>query len=121
MATEPGLNRDSESVFLFSTVWSGRPADCPFSTGPSALPGQRELRARVALAYAETIFDASFAYDFAMRGGTRLRLHITVNNLFDEDPRVVGATPDNNALITTNTGRYDPLGRRGFVALQVDF
>lgn len=48
-----------------------------------------------------------------MRGG--------IENLFDRDPEVYGATPDNNALINTLTGRYDPLGRRGFVALEVNF
>jgi outer membrane receptor protein involved in Fe transport len=63
------------------------------------------------------LFGLSGGWDFP--GNIRMRAGI--DNLLDEDPRVVGATPDNNALITTNTGRYDPLGRRGFVALQVDF
>jgi iron complex outermembrane receptor protein len=62
---------------------------------------------------------------FGLSGGWEftptMRMRAGIDNLFDTDPRVTGATPDNNALITTNTGRYDPLGRRGFVALQVDF
>jgi hypothetical protein len=34
---------------------------------------------------------------------------------------VVGRNPENNANISTNTGRYDPLGRRGYLALEVTF
>ena len=67
--------------------------------------------------FEDHLFGLSGGWDFP--GNIRMRAGI--DNLFDADPRVVGATPDNNALITTNTGRYDPLGRRGFVALQVDF
>jgi outer membrane receptor protein involved in Fe transport len=53
--------------------------------------------------------------------GANIRLRAGIDNLLDQDPKVVGATPDNNALSSTQTGRYDPLGRRGFVGLQVDF
>ena len=45
--------------------------------------------------------------------GNNIRMRAGIDNLLDEWPRVVGATPDNNALITTQTGRYDPLGRSG--------
>jgi iron complex outermembrane receptor protein len=62
---------------------------------------------------------------FALSGGWdfpgNIKMRAGIDNLFNVDPEVTGATPDNNALINTNTGRYDPLGRRGFVALQVDF
>jgi len=63
------------------------------------------------------LFGLSGGWDFP--GNIRMRAGI--DNLLNADPEVVGATPDNNALINTNTGRYDPLGRRGFVAIQVDF
>ena len=64
-----------------------------------------------------SLWGLSGGWDF----GNNIRMRAGIDNLLDEWPRVVGATPDNNALITTQTGRYDPLGRRGFVALQVDF
>ncbi len=63
------------------------------------------------------LFGLSGGWDFP--GNIRIRAGI--DNLLNADPEVVGATPDNNALSSTNTGRYDPLGRRGFVAIQVDF
>lgn len=62
---------------------------------------------------------------FNLNGGWQfnetMRMRGGIENLFDRDPEVYGATPDNNALINTLTGRYDPLGRRGFVALEVNF
>ncbi len=63
------------------------------------------------------VFGLSGGWDF----GGSIRLRAGIDNLLDAEPEVTGATPDNNALINTNTGRYDPLGRRGFVAIQVDF
>jgi outer membrane receptor protein involved in Fe transport len=63
------------------------------------------------------LFSLSGGWDF----GGKIKMRAGIDNLFNADPEVVGATPDNNALINTNTGRYDPLGRRGFVGIQVDF
>ncbi len=56
-----------------------------------------------------SLWGLSGGWDF----GNNIRMRAGIDNLLDEWPRVVGATPDNNALITTQTGRYDPLGRRG--------
>ncbi len=44
---------------------------------------------------------------FELRGG--------VDNVADEQPEIVGATPFNNAVGSTNPGNYDVLGRRFFV------
>jgi outer membrane receptor protein involved in Fe transport len=63
------------------------------------------------------LWGLSGGWDF----GGNIRLRAGIDNLFNADPEVVGATPDNNALINTNTGRYDPLGRRGFVGIDVNF
>jgi outer membrane receptor protein involved in Fe transport len=63
------------------------------------------------------LFGLSGGWDF----GGNIKMRAGIDNLLNADPEVTGATPDNNALINTQTGRYDPLGRRGFVAIQVDF
>ena len=47
-----------------------------------------------------SLWGLSGGWDF----GNNLRLRAGIDNLLDEWPRVVGATPDNNALITTKTG-----------------
>lgn len=47
---------------------------------------------------------------YSLRGG--------IDNLLDEDPEVVGATPFDNNLGTTNTN-YDPFGRRVFLGLTI--
>ncbi|HEX5765734.1 MAG TPA: hypothetical protein VFY27_09215, partial [Woeseiaceae bacterium] len=66
----------------------------------------------------------SYSY-FSLNGGWRfnetMRLRAGIDNLFDQEPEIYGRTDENNAGITTLTGRYDPLGRRGFVALEVNF
>jgi outer membrane receptor protein involved in Fe transport len=62
---------------------------------------------------------------FSLNGGWRfnetMRLRAGIDNLFDVEPEVYGATEENYARSSTITGRYDPLGRRGFVALEVNF
>jgi outer membrane receptor protein involved in Fe transport len=63
---------------------------------------------------------------FNVNGGwtftERLRLRGGIENLFDEDPKVVGAQPGvNNNMGVTLASRYDPLGRRYFVGVSMDF
>jgi outer membrane receptor protein involved in Fe transport len=50
----------------------------------------------------------------------RYQLRAGIDNLFDEEPEVVGATATNNALGST-TVNYDPFGRRYFVGLSMSF
>ncbi|HMB72433.1 MAG TPA: TonB-dependent receptor, partial [Gammaproteobacteria bacterium] len=57
----------------------------------------------------------------------RVELRAGIDNLFDEEPPVVGADPgitpanrDNN-LGTTEPGFYDPLGRRYYIGFKMDF
>jgi outer membrane receptor protein involved in Fe transport len=50
----------------------------------------------------------------------RYQLRAGIDNLFDEEPEVVGATSTNNALGST-TVNYDPFGRRYFVGLSMSF
>jgi outer membrane receptor protein involved in Fe transport len=63
---------------------------------------------------------------FNVNGGwtfnERLRLRGGVENVFDKDPPIVGAQPGvNNNMGVTLPSRYDPLGRRYFVGVSVDF
>jgi outer membrane receptor protein involved in Fe transport len=62
---------------------------------------------------------------FGLSGGWRfseaMRLRAGIDNLFNRDPEIYGATPQSAQRNSTLTGRYDPLGRRGFVALEVNF
>jgi outer membrane receptor protein involved in Fe transport len=52
----------------------------------------------------------------------RLRLRGGIDNLLDEEPPIVGAQPGvNNSMGVTLPSRYDPLGRRYFVGLAMDF
>jgi iron complex outermembrane recepter protein len=62
-----------------------------------------------------------FNLNLGWRFNDMMRLRAGIDNLFDKWPNVVGRNPENNANITTNTGRYDPLGRRGYLALEVTF
>jgi outer membrane receptor protein involved in Fe transport len=48
----------------------------------------------------------------------RYTLRAGIDNLLDEDPEIVGATPFNNSLGTTNSN-YDQFGRRFYLGLQV--
>jgi iron complex outermembrane recepter protein len=52
----------------------------------------------------------------------RLSLRGGIDNLLDEQPRVIGANPGvNNAAASTNAQYYDILGRRAYVALKMSF
>jgi outer membrane receptor protein involved in Fe transport len=48
----------------------------------------------------------------------RYVLRAGIDNLFDAQPEVVGATSTNNALGSTSIN-YDPFGRRMFVGLTI--
>jgi outer membrane receptor protein involved in Fe transport len=74
----------------------------------------------------ESDFEPTDSYDLfnlnmSWRFNDMMRLRAGIDNLLDKWPNVVGKNPENNANITTNTGRYDPLGRRGYLALEVTF
>lgn len=67
------------------------------------------------------------SYDIFNLNGTwsfneRMRLRGGIDNLLDKDPPIVGAEPGvNNRMGQTMTNRYDPLGRRYFIGLTMDF
>ena len=67
---------------------------------------------------------------FALTGGysfaDKYRLGVGIENLLDEDPPCVGANPGYvwyplNCSHSSNGGTYDPLGRRFFVSMSMDF
>ncbi|HEX6996174.1 MAG TPA: TonB-dependent receptor [Gammaproteobacteria bacterium] len=66
---------------------------------------------------------------FALTGGyqfnDRYRITVGIENLFDKDPPCTGGNPEASPFpvpCTRNGGAtYDPLGRRGFVTLSMDF
>ncbi|MDH3427560.1 MAG: TonB-dependent receptor, partial [Gemmatimonadota bacterium] len=63
-----------------------------------------------------------FNLNGAWRFNDRFNLRGGIDNLFDEDPPVVGAVPGvNNCLRCTNSERYDVLGRRWYMAVEVTF
>jgi iron complex outermembrane receptor protein len=55
----------------------------------------------------------------------RMELRGGIDNLLDEEPRVIGATPSgpgaNNNAANTNAQYYDILGRRAYVGLKMRF
>ena len=63
------------------------------------------------------VFDLSARYTinerYQLRGG--------IDNLFDTEPAVVGATPTDSNSNSTLAGYYDVLGRRLYVGLKIDF
>jgi iron complex outermembrane recepter protein len=70
-----------------------------------------------------TIFDATFAYNFDLGSRTNLRLYLTANNLFDEDPLAnpillggLDSSVGTGVLVDT-----DRRGRRYAVGLNFDF
>jgi outer membrane receptor protein involved in Fe transport len=70
---------------------------------------------------ASTLIDANFAYNFDMRGGTNLRLYMTVNNLTDADPQeFFGFLGALNAGVG-NGFVGDLRGRRYALGLSFDF
>jgi iron complex outermembrane recepter protein len=55
------------------------------------------------------------------RFNDRYQLRGGIDNLLDTKPAVVGATPASSASNSTLAGYYDTLGRRGYVALRMQF
>jgi outer membrane receptor protein involved in Fe transport len=51
----------------------------------------------------------------------RMELRGGIDNLLDEDPRVIGADPTNTNAANTNAQYYDILGRRAYVGLKMRF
>jgi outer membrane receptor protein involved in Fe transport len=77
-----------------------------------------------------TTFDTEDYHLFNLNGSwrfnERMRLRGGIDNLVDEDPRIVGANPLNvnnptNAMGVTSAGNYDTLGRRYYVGVAVSF
>ena len=64
-----------------------------------------------------SVFDLTAGYTFS----ERFQLRAGIDNLFNEDPAVVGATPVESNSNATLAGYYDTLGRRLFVGLKMDF
>jgi len=66
---------------------------------------------------AYSIFDLFAGYTF----NERYQLRAGIDNLFDEAPAIVGATPTDSNSASTLAGYYDTLGRRLFVGLNIEF
>jgi iron complex outermembrane recepter protein len=64
-----------------------------------------------------SVFDAFASYSF----NERFQLRAGIDNLLNEDPAVVGATPTDSNSNTTLAGYYDTLGRRFYVGLRMEF
>ena len=62
-------------------------------------------------------FDLFAGYTF----NERYQLRAGIDNLFDVEPAVVGAMPNDTNSNSTLTGYYDPLGRRAYVGLKIQF
>ncbi|HEY8520115.1 MAG TPA: TonB-dependent receptor [Gammaproteobacteria bacterium] len=63
------------------------------------------------------VFDLFAGYSF----NERYQLRAGIDNLFDTDPAVVGATPTDSNSASTLPGYYDTLGRRMYVGLKIQF
>jgi iron complex outermembrane receptor protein len=63
------------------------------------------------------IFDFSGVYDF----NDRFSVRFGVDNLFDVDPPIYGATPTSTAQGETLSQHYDTLGRRAYVGFKALF
>jgi iron complex outermembrane recepter protein len=66
---------------------------------------------------AYSVFDLFAGYSF----GQRYQLRGGIDNLFDTDPAIVGATPTDSNSSSTLPGYYDTLGRRVYVGLKIQF
>jgi iron complex outermembrane receptor protein len=53
--------------------------------------------------------------------GERYQLRGGIDNVFNADPAIVGATPTDTNSDSTLAGFYDPLGRRLYVGVKIDF
>jgi iron complex outermembrane receptor protein len=63
------------------------------------------------------VFDAFASYTF----NERYQLRAGIDNLLNEDPAIVGATPTDSNSASTIAGYYDTLGRRLYVGLRMEF
>jgi len=63
------------------------------------------------------VFDLFAGYTF----NERYQLRGGIDNLFDTDPAVVGATPTDSNSSSTLPGYYDTLGRRLYLGLKIQF
>ena len=75
---------------------------------------------------ATTIQDAGSYTNFSAFGSYTLNKHVSlrggIDNMFDKDPVIVGYNPGiTNAKGATNPGFYDPIGRRYYLAAEVNF
>jgi outer membrane receptor protein involved in Fe transport len=66
-------------------------------------------------AYSE--FDLFAGYDF----NEKFQLRGGIDNVFDKDPAVVGATPTDSNSASTLATYYDTLGRRIYIGLKMQF
>jgi outer membrane receptor protein involved in Fe transport len=64
-----------------------------------------------------SMFDLFAGYTF----NERYQLRGGIDNLFDTDPAIVGATPTDSNSSSTNSGYYDVLGPRLYLGLKIDF
>jgi len=65
-----------------------------------------------------SVFNVNGTWTFS----EKIRLRAGIDNFLDTEPPIVGAQPGvNNNMGVTMTGRYDPLGRRYFAGISVDF
>jgi outer membrane receptor protein involved in Fe transport len=72
-----------------------------------------------------TIFDTESWTNFDLFAGytfnDKYQLRGGIDNLLDEDPAIVGATPTDSNSNSTLAGYYDTLGRRAYIGIKVQF
>jgi outer membrane receptor protein involved in Fe transport len=72
-----------------------------------------------------TVRDTDSNDQFDLFGGWKVTDHVTVRagieNVFDKDPPIVGASPASTAAGNTDASVYDILGRRYFVGVKAKF
>ena len=76
--------------------------------------------------HATTVQGASSYSNFGAFGSYTLSKHVSlrggIDNLFDTDPKIVGRQAGvTNAMGSTSPGFYDPIGRRFYLAAEVNF
>jgi len=76
--------------------------------------------------HATTVQGASSYSNFAAFGSYTLSKHVSlrggIDNLLDKDPEIVGRNPGiTNAFGATSPGFYDPIGRRYYLAAEINF
>jgi outer membrane receptor protein involved in Fe transport len=110
MRYEPGLPA------LFSGTVTSGPATSPFLGGPGTLNGETVNFNRIK---AQNYFDFSTRFNV----NEHFDLTLTVMNLFDRDPPIVGNTAGTTSQNSGNTfpATYDPLGRRFAAGARIKF